>query len=441
MRNISHLIRAGQSAVLLGDLETYQTVTRLIGKTIRDLSEQQRIDEALNLEAVWYQNLVKQIECEENYFQAFRWHKESAFAAGFKIRRQFKSSDSEKIAFVIPNGVLLGHTQVLLKVIQDWRQQFLPATISVISLTDFSKALADRLGELSVNTYAAGSNRSSPSNAISWCRDKIENLKCNVAVWVSVPTWASYALGVGLAPKQVFWSLKFHPIHVGMGVNYIAMTPPGEGKVQINGASWWRYSPPLSIGWRRRSEEEIRRLRDSLGDYFLFGSIARTEKFNSEQFVLSVAKIIESCKGSKFVYTGAQDSKVIRKVFADHGLSESAIYVGWVDTELYSQAIDVFLETFPFGCGITGAQAVDAGTTTVSLWGNETLPRFYFRGFLEAAKACKHWLVSSNQHDYIKSAIQIFKSAAAADKGDRVLGVLSKLDAAKSERLYRLIFN
>jgi hypothetical protein len=36
--------------------------------------------------------------------------------------------------------------------------------------------------------------------------------------------------------------------------------------------------------------------------------------------------------------------------------------VGWVDTPLYAAILDVFLETFPLGCGITGYQAIDEGT-------------------------------------------------------------------------------
>jgi predicted O-linked N-acetylglucosamine transferase (SPINDLY family) len=48
-------------------------------------------------------------------------------------------------------------------------------------------------------------------------------------------------------------------------------------------------------------------------------------------------------------------------------------FVGWVDTPLYAAALDVFLETFPLGCGITGYQAMGAGVPLVSYLDSNTV--------------------------------------------------------------------
>jgi hypothetical protein len=441
MLEIANLIRLGQSSVLTGDLDSYKRATRLVAKTIRNLAEQDRINDALNLESFWYQNLVKQIESEDNYFEAFKWHKDALFTAGAQRRRKFKPRDPNSVAFIVPNGVLLGHTQVLIRVISAWREKRLPASISVVSLTDFSQELASRLNGLSVRLLANGNTQAERSDAIDWCRNILEELRVEVAVWLSVPTWSSYALGYGLAPKQVFWSLKFHPVYLGAEIKHIAMSSPGEGQILINGNPWIRYSPPLTVKWNQRPAGEISRLRTSLGGGFIFGSLARTEKFNSLKFVNAVAEIISQCNGSKFIYTGAQDSALIRRVFADRGLSSSAVYVGWVDTELYSQALDVFLETFPFGCGITGAQAVDFGTRTVSLWCSETLPSYYFENATEAKSASPHWLVTTREDEYITAAVDFFKSSIDGQAKEQRTGILASRDTARSEKLYRLLFN
>ncbi len=438
MTDVLQLIRIGRSAALTGDLSAYRDATRLVAKTIRNLSQTGRIDDALNLEAVWYQNLVKQIESEDNYFEAFRWHKDALFSAGMQQRRAPRGSEPKSIAFIVPNGVLLGHTQVTLKILRDWKKQQLPAKVIVISLTDFSPELSEPLRELSTQIFWAG-NRT-PSGAIAWCRDTLNNLRCETAVWVSVPIWASYALGMELAPRQVFWSLKFHPVHLGNGIKHVAMTAPGDGEILIHGNSWFRFSPPLSINSRARSLEEKKNLKVAFGNAFIFGSLARTEKFNSPNFVNAAATIVGRCMGSKFVYTGAEDSKLVRKIFEQHGLSNSAIYVGWVDTELYSQAIDVFLETFPFGCGITGAQAVDRGTKTVSLWRKETLPHYYFERYEEAVSACRHWAVVNEEVDYVQAAVNFFHDQNCADQIRREEGLLSCIDSAKSEKFHQLIF-
>jgi hypothetical protein len=410
-----------------------------MAKLIRDLSGAGRIDDALNLEAVWYQHLVKQIESETNYFEAFRWHKDQLFNAGLMSREKTASSDPEKIAFVIPNGVLLGHTQVLLKILRDWGLDRRPIKPHVLSLSSFASELAEPLRDLSVGIHCPDSSSISPSQAIVWCRDRIRELGCETAVWVSVPIWASYALGVGLAPKQVFWSLKFHPVHFGDPIRHIGMTPPGEGQIIINGCPWSRFSPPLTLNSKFRSNEEIAHLRRSLGNKFVFGSLARTEKFNSLEFVSAAAEIVSKCPGSIFIYTGADDSALVRKVFEERNLARSAIYVGWVDTELYAQSIDVFLETFPFGCGVTGAQAVDMFTKTVSLWCNETLPRYYFESFANAASACDHWSIATGREDYIKHAIKFYERKSPTPRKEYDSRVLLSLDKAKSAAFYNLL--
>ncbi len=398
------------------------------------------MDEALSLEAFWYQSLVKQVESEENYFEAFRWHKDALFLAGHKLRRKTSNcADAQKIAFIVPNGVLLGHTQVLLKILKEWKELKIPIEPYVISLTDFSDDLAAPLRQLDIAIRWAGENRAPPSRAITWCRDTLDEFQCGIAVWVSVPIWVSYAFGMGLAPKQVLWSLKFHPVHLGGEVKHIAMTPPGEGQILINGSLWTRFSPPLTVRSKQRPKSEIDRIRNSFNGRFIFGSLARTEKFNSLPFATSVADIVGRCTDSVFIYTGAEDSTLLKKVFADRGLSNSAVYVGWVDTELYCQVLDVFLETFPFGCGITGAQAVDLGTNTVSLWCNETLPQYYFKTAAEASSACKHWIVVRTSTEFVHSAVKLYEDRASKTIATVNRRALSRLDSAKSENFFHVI--
>ena len=43
-------------------------------------------------------------------------------------------------------------------------------------------------------------------------RDRLAEDGVGCAVWVSIPAGASFALSMGLAPVQVFWALRFHPL-------------------------------------------------------------------------------------------------------------------------------------------------------------------------------------------------------------------------------------
>ena len=59
--------------------------------------------------------------------------------------------------------------------------------------------------------------------------------------------------------------------------------------------------------------------------------------------------------------------------------------MGWVDSNLYAEAIDIFLETFPFGCGVTGFQAMGHATPLVSYKANDTLYGYQLEGARDAS--------------------------------------------------------
>lgn len=438
--DVRELIQLGRAAFFRGDDTGYRSTVKRVSELIANLAARGQLDLALNLEGYWYNSLVKQVETEENYFQAFSGHKVAMWREGLK-RRSPASATSEprRVAFIVPNGVLLGHTQVMLKVFRDWSAAGREIDPCVISLSGFSSELAEPLRQVGVKGYYPKATGLSPTQALDWCRSLVQHVQCKTAVWVSVPTWVSYAFGLGLAPSQVLWSLKFHPVHLGRGVRHIAMTYPGDGEVLINNDPWIRFSPPLSVRTRRRDWREVARVRAGLGAKFVFGALARTEKFNSLHYVETVADIISQCPGSVFVYTGASESPIIKDIFAKKDLPHRVRYVGWVDTELYSQVLDVFLETFPFGCGITGGQAVDLGTPVVSLWDDSTLPRFYFSNVEEATEATSHWKVVSSVSEYKRLAVALFEGLVGQERVDNDLGALSSLDSNKSDRFYEIL--
>lgn len=438
--DVRELIQRGRDAFFRGDDTYYRSTVKRVSELIANLAVRGRLDEALNLEGFWYNSLVKQVETEENYFEAFSGHKVAMWQEGVKKRSPTSAtSEPKRVAFIVPNGVLLGHTQVMVKLFRDWSTAGREIEPFVVSLSGFSSELAEPLRQIGVKGYYPKSTVLSPTQALDWCRTLIQRGQCKTAVWVSVPTWVSYAFGLGLASSQVLWSLKFHPVHLGGGVRHIAMTYPGDGEVLINNESWIRFSPPLSVRTRRRDWQEIAQVREGLCGSFIFGALARTEKFNSLHYVETVADIISQCPGSVFVYTGASESPIIKDVFAKKELLHRVRYVGWVDTELYSQVLDVFLETFPFGCGITGGQAVELGTPVVSLWDDSTLPRFYFSTVEDAREAISHWKIVSSVSEYKRVAVTLFERLDGKERVDNYLGALSALDSNKSDRFYEIL--
>jgi hypothetical protein len=408
MKTVGDVIKIGRDAFYAGQIDRYLEAVQTVGFLIRDFANSDKIDLALDMEGYWYNNLVKLIESEQAYHDSFRWHYNALFNAGLRRRKNLPARDPRRICFVIPSGVLLGHTQVMLQIIGTWIRAGGSVQPCVVSLSDFDGKLDAALKSLGVKFFSPPRGLGGFGGLAEWCRHIIRREDCNTAIWVSVPVMVSYLFGFGLAPRQVFWSLKFHPVHLGGSVTHIAMTPPGDGDVVFHGRPWKKFSPPLSIPETTNQPEDIDRLRSSFGVEFIFGALARTEKFNSVEYVDAVVEIVKRCPGSLFVYTGREDSPLIRSRFSEVGLSDAIKFIGWVDTSLYSQVIDVFLETFPFGCGVTGAQAVNSGTRMVSLWRNETLPRYYFKSLGEAKALTASWQIETEIHEYKNRATEFF---------------------------------
>ena len=66
-----------------------------------------------------------------------------------------------------------------------------------------------------------------------------------------------------------------------------------------------------------------------------------------------------------FLWTGREQLPSIQRQFDDAGISDRCFYIGWVNTKLYAQVIDVLLDCFPLGCGYTAYEAMAAGAATV----------------------------------------------------------------------------
>jgi predicted O-linked N-acetylglucosamine transferase (SPINDLY family) len=219
------------------------------------------------------------------------------------------------------------------------------------------------------------------------------------------------------------------------------MTKPSSKPVTIFGNRWLSFSPPLVAGVSRLDNLEIQRERNRFPHKVICGTFAREEKFNSPEFLQALVTILKRTPSSHFVYTGRQDSHQVRVALSNPGLLDRATYIGWVDTNLMSQVIDVFLETFPFGCGVTGAQALELGTEVISLWGGDTLPTYYFETYEEARSFKKSWRVCASINEYVEAAINSLNSVSNQSTDNQVFQDslnLSDLDARKPEQLLRL---
>jgi predicted O-linked N-acetylglucosamine transferase (SPINDLY family) len=109
-------------------------------------------------------------------------------------------------------------------------------------------------------------------------------------------------------------------------------------------------------------------------------------------------------------------------------------------TELYANLADCFLETFPFGCGVTGMQALSHGTPVISLWDKDTLPTFYFEDAEKAANFHQNWRVSTNESEYVETAVDCFQRWHQGEhRAPMPSDTIASLDGAKYEQFFKLV--
>jgi predicted O-linked N-acetylglucosamine transferase (SPINDLY family) len=182
-----------------------------------------------------------------------------------------------------------------------------------------------------------------------------------------------FAFAMGLAPVQVMWSLRFHPVRLPEIDGYLTYGSWGEDERIFHGQRWTVCPVPLALDPRTPAPADVTALRARFPEKVLLGTLAREEKISSPPFLDAVAEILKRNPQCGYIWTGQAQHPGIASFFQRHGLASRCHFVGWVDTPLYAAILDLFLETFPLGCGITGYQAMGARVPLVSFLDSNTV--------------------------------------------------------------------
>jgi hypothetical protein len=431
----------GAKAFNKGDNVTYLKALDLNGKILSYFCKHGYAEIALSLEIPWY-SLVKRIESEEHYYRSFSNHAEAMWALGRKNSLgPAINGNPNCISFILQNSVLLGHTEVMLVIMKQWRKFYPNIRLLCVGLTPSHPNLTNRLKQIGIQIITPPDDNKQILSRIHWLREVLAANDVGISIWVSVPVWVSYIYGYRVSAKQIFWSLKFHPIHMGQEVVHIGMTKKNNGIELINDKPWRAFQPPLIVTVSKHPKNDIENIRNKFGGAFIFATLAREEKFNSERFALTVAKILKRCPGSVYLFTGRNVSTIFEKILIEQGVSKQAHFIGWVNTDIFSEAIDCFLESFPFGCGVTGMQTLSHGTKMISLWDRDTLPSYYFEELFYADRFKPVWNVVNDEKKYEDVAVEFFSEwrDKLKIKVDHDID-FEILDESKFEKFYHLVY-
>jgi hypothetical protein len=348
---------------------------------------------------VYYANFAKRIETEQNVRECFQLLIQPVAALGRSLRvpglpRPLHAPTPQRpwrAGFMLQTPALLGHTRAMLEILQH-RPRGMPwsdeaevfvlddAGVSAAIIDDQLGSLVRQAGARLVNVQAeSGTTGPQRLARLQWLRQHIADTGLTHLVRVSAPILSDLAFCMGMAPAQALWTLKFHPYRLPEVDGYLTYGSWFETERIEHGETWQVVPQVFSqisapVDPERVAEQRRRFAQHSL----LFGTLARDEKFNSTTFLDAVVRILRDNPQAGYLWTGRERHRGVVAHFTAAGVIDRCHFIGWVDTALFARVLDVFLETFPFGCGVTGLQALEAGTALLSYAAPETIHGMYF---------------------------------------------------------------
>lgn len=341
-------------------------------------------DVIFNLLQLIYKNFTKKLETEEYARICFQSWQGSVipYARRFQdpvLPHSLHAPTKEKpwrVGFLLPNAVILGHTDGMLEVIANrptgmpWAERPIVYTLNgdLPLLNEKVRALGAEITNL-----ATLAPRETILQRVQSLRRQIANDGVTQLVWVSAPPGADFLMAMRLAPIQLFWTLKFHPFRIPEIDGYITYGGWSEATRVIHGEEWKVVPFLLAKPAGAVNPDRVSATRALFAQHpVLFGALARTEKLNSPEYLNAVVEILRANPTSGYIWTGREQHGGIQRHFEEAKVADRTHFVGWVDTALYAQVLDIFLETYPFGCGVTAMQALASGTPLVSFAAPET---------------------------------------------------------------------
>lgn len=474
-RNPTDVVAAITAGGLLHDHGLHEQAGELRSRVVemvrRGISNSMPPDVLCTLLLLLYNSFVKKVETEAHTRECFQSWLPAVSAYGRKFQDpalpqplwQPDPARPWRPAFLLHQAVILGHTEALMEVLAHRPRELPWGAPIVYTLNGNLPALnnwAAEQGVEMVNLQDEAPKQTQYLHKLQLLRRRIAQDRVSHLVWVSAPAMADFALPMRLAPAQVFWTLKFHPFRIPEIDGYITYGAWSEATRVVHDEEWQVVPFMLSKPSPPVPDEAVAKTRAPFNRYsILFGTLARTEKLNSKPFLDAVVRILRDNPDAGYLWTGREHHAGIQRHFEQGGVADRCHFIGWVQTPVYARVIDIFLESFPFGCGLTGLQALEAGTAFVSFEAPETQYGMHFmrplqeggaaaqeiRGLLDPADGDAPLLYAKDAGSYVAMAGRLARDAefrrAVGRAGQDYYRKYLTNSAAMAERFYEVMAN
>ena len=229
--------------------------------------------------------------------------------------------------------------------------------------------LLDAVADLDVAVRWQQTPTTSVTDDILWMRRQAAEDELDGFVFISVTMMMCFMAGLGMAPVHIWWTLKYHDLYLPQIQGYLAQGLFGRLKLQL-GANWTIAEVCVPELTDLSLAPEAARLAHEHSEgvkYVLLGCMGRAEKIIDPRYGKSLARILRACPQAKFLYTGRGQRPEFLRMMEEEGIADRCHFIGWINTKLYAQVLDVQVDSFPFASGITSMQMMAVGRPVVTM--------------------------------------------------------------------------
>lgn len=318
----------------------------------------------LDLEAQAYSSIIKATETAEHFGRCYRELGPTLLAYGRKIGRDLPpievaapDGDAPVVGFVIHSAALLAHTTRLI--------DFLAGSPTRIRPIIYCLSGYDATFEKAMCGFKVRFIKSTPLKTLLDLRCYSEIDHVQAMVFVSLPLWLHTAAAMKIAPKLVWWCMKYHNLYLPELDGQLSGHPLFHKFYEFGGISFRCVHSAVMNLFDPSLASEAAELRTALLEVHdvtgpIYGVMVREEKYTRD-YINAVAEILRRNPQAMFLYTGHKAPVEVAKWIAEEGIEARCKFAGWVDTKLYAQVIDIYLDTFPMPSGQCAFEVMAAG--------------------------------------------------------------------------------
>ena len=295
----------------------------------------------------------------------------------FQKRRHYPRG--KKILFIIDTDFWLGHLQVLCSFIEIANKEERDK-IEVIAFNGRQESVLDKkLERFSVKYSLIQTPK--VSEKLKLLESYVEKISKKgyetKLIWTAWPPLMFIGSVFRLADRQACWAMKY-PAPMGHQCDEIyypygfdkkttGVTYMHDSSIKIITHPFYLTKDALSTNEeidkpKQKSKNTLSKLKALKDDgKLVIACIARPEKMNNLSFINRLKNLLAANKYANFVWCGRkgdESSKIFQKSLEMHDISDRCTFLGWVNPWDTLKNIDYFLDTHPFGSGITLAQAL-----------------------------------------------------------------------------------